>query len=491
MRDGIRFSILLFIIFGTILKWSAYGQDNTEWAGERVDGTRITHHELVNILEKHQLWVAKDWVESERKYGRQLQLKGADLTGVKLMGRDLRKAVLANANLTDANLSGADLRQADLQNVILTSAVLRHANLREAKLGGADLIDADLSGAKIEGIELEKAILSETKFEGNTDKLQKWKTVWELMKNVNSEKDLSGRDLSQAFLRGVDLSAANLSQTDLSAADLNGANLSHSNLHKADLRSASLKYADLRNSDLRKAFMANANLTEAKMAGVIFEPRAGSLPDIAAISSGQGLSKLRYQDSPHALIELREAFKKAGLLTQQRKITYAIKHAKRKALLGNGPWRKLEGGFNLIFFELTCLYGMKPGRPLILLLLLICILTVPYTIALMWPPEKEGIWQVWFHDRVHKYLGSDDPVRLQLGFMRALKTGFFFSFLSAFSIGWREINIRNWIVRLQRQEYNLRATGWVRTLSGLQSLISIYLLSLWILTYFGHLFETV
>lgn len=491
MRHGIRFPILLLIILGTILQWSAYGQDNTEWAGERVDGTRITHPELIDILKKHQLWVAKDWVESERKYGKQLRLKGADLTGVKLVGRDLRKANLANANLTDANLRGADLRQADLQNVILTSAVLRDANLREAKLSGADLIDADLRGAKIEGIGLEKAILSETKFEGNTDKLQKWKTVWELMNNENSEKDLSGRDLSHAFLRGVDLNGADLSQTDLRATDLNGADLRHSNLNKADLRRARLKYADLRNSDLRKANMANANLTGAKMADVIFEPRAGSLPDIAAISSTRGLSKLRYEDSPHALIELREAFKKAGLLTQERKITFAIKHAKRKALSENGPWGKLESGFNFIFFELTCLYGMKPGRSLILLLLLIGILTIPYTVALMWPPEKEGIWQVWFHDRVHKYRGSDEPVRLQLGFLRALKTGFFFSFLSAFSIGWREINIRNWIVRLQRQEYILRATGWVRTLSGLQSLISIYLLSLWILTYFGRLFETV
>ena len=78
MRYGIRFLILLFIIIGTILEWPAYGQDNTEWMGERVDGTRITQYELKDILEKHQIWVARDWVESERKDGKQLQLKGAD-----------------------------------------------------------------------------------------------------------------------------------------------------------------------------------------------------------------------------------------------------------------------------------------------------------------------------------------------------------------------------------------------------------------------------
>jgi hypothetical protein len=35
----------------------------------------------------------------------------------------------------------------------------------------------------------------------------------------------------------------------------------------------------------------------------------------------------------------------------------------------------------------------------------------------------------------------------------------------------------------------LRATGWVRFVAGLQSLLSIYLLALWVLTYFGRPFE--
>jgi hypothetical protein len=109
----------------------------------------------------------------------------------------------------------------------------------------------------------------------------------------------------------------------------------------------------------------------------------------------------------------------------------------------------------------------------------------------MWPPKKDGIWQIWFADRVRQHLGSDEPILLRLGFFRALKFGLFFSILSAFSIGWREINVRTWIVRLQRQEYILRATGWVRTVSGVQSLMSVYLMTLWILTYFGRLFETV
>jgi len=37
--------------------------------------------------------------------------------------------------------------------------------------------------------------------------------------------------------------------------------------------------------------------------------------------------------------------------------------------------------------------------------------------------------------------------------------------------------------------YTLKATGWVRTVSGVQSLISVYLLALAVLTYFGRPFK--
>ena len=304
-------------------------------------------------------------------------------------------------------------------------------------------------------------------------------------------KDLSAVDLREAYLRGAKLNGKDLSQADLRAADLNAANLSNANLSEADLSEADLIGADLSEANLSEADLKEADLSGANLNGVIFEVKAGSLPSITAISSAENISKMRYKESPHALVELREAFKKAGLLAQERRITFAIKSSHRQALWRKGVWRKLESLFNLVFFELTCWYGMKPGRPLIVMVVLVCFLTIPYTLVLMWPPKKDGIWQIWFRDRVHQHLGSDEPVRLRLGFFRALKSGFFFSILSAFSIGWREINVRNWIVRLQRQEYILRPTGWVRTVSGLQSLISVYLMALWVLTYFGRLFETV
>jgi hypothetical protein len=35
----------------------------------------------------------------------------------------------------------------------------------------------------------------------------------------------------------------------------------------------------------------------------------------------------------------------------------------------------------------------------------------------------------------------------------------------------------------------MRSLGWVRVIAGMQSLLSLYLLAIWLLTYFGRPFE--
>jgi nitric oxide reductase large subunit len=65
----------------------------------------------------------------------------------------------------------------------------------------------------------------------------------------------------------------------------------------------------------------------------------------------------------------------------------------------------------------------------------------------------------------------------------------YFSLLSALRIGWSGLNFGTWISRMQLREYSLHATRWVRVASGIQSLISVYMVALAILTYFGTPFE--
>jgi len=75
-------------------------------------------------------------------WGRDADLRGADLRDANLRGADLRWADLRDANLGWANLRGADLRWADLRDADLRGADLGGADLRDANLGWADLRDA-------------------------------------------------------------------------------------------------------------------------------------------------------------------------------------------------------------------------------------------------------------------------------------------------------------------------------------------------------------
>jgi len=311
------------------------------------------------------------------------------------------------------------------------------------------------------------------------------------------------------------------------------------NLCQADLRWADLQRAYLREADLQRAYLHDADLQGAylhdtKLAGVIYEPKSDSLPVLSTLLHPvTKLEELVFRDTPAALIALREAFKKGGMRTQERQLTYAIEHTKmlrawdpwimerrrlasrnidveqlnkvREQMKDTRPWLKKladksESLFSYVLFELPSAYGMAPGRALWGLLGFIPAFALPYWLAIKNGNSRHGIWMILPEDRLASRGGKKKAVLIRphvaktsrerlVGECRMLRTGLYFSLLSAFHLGWRELNVGTWIARLQFREYTLRATGWVRMVSGIQSLLSVYLLALWVLTYFGRPFE--
>ena len=67
-----------------------------------------------------------------------------------------------------------------------------------------------------------------------------------------------------------------------------------------------------------------------------------------------------------------------------------------------------------------------------------------------------------------------------------LRVAMFFSLMSAFNIGFRDFNFGRWLRLLTRAEFDIKAVGWARVVAGWQSLISLFMLALWVLTYFGR-----
>lgn len=298
-------------------------------------------------------------------------------------------------------------------------------------------------------------------------------------------------DLRNANLLGAELRSANLADSDLRGAILIGVDFSDANLSAVDLYAADLRWAVFSGSDL-----SNADLGQSDLAGVTYEPKAGAHPKAASFISAKNVSQMRWEVSPAGLIELREAFKTAGLDDQERAVTFALKRSEQAHALNAGLVSRLEGLISLLLFDWTTAYGMRPWRALAILLVLVPVFAPFYALALIFP-RRSAIWALRSQGAINGN-AKTRPLRMVASrndkagrfrrTLRAARIGLYFSLLQAFRVGFREANIGEWIERLQAREYSLKATGWVRTVGGLQSLIGVYLLAMWVLTLFGRPF---
>jgi len=406
------------------------------WTGKTADGQVITQGDLNRVLASH-----KKWLETN---------------GKKEMKADLSRADLTDANLTDAKLTDGNLFMADLSGANLGRANLNRADLSDAKLNDANLFTADLIRANLSRAHLGRANLIGA--------------------------DLRWAKLGEAFLLGADLSSVDLRWADLSR--------------------ATLLWDHLIGGD--------AILNGADLSGTVFEHVSYTPPKVDSIANVRGLANLRYKESSQSLVKLRKAFKEAGYRQQEWEITCSLKRSDTWQDWRKGGIDRIKAAFNYVFFDLTCNYGISPWRPMALLSIFVLIFSPFYCLALKSRRPDTGIWLTWLPNRVLMDEGQERPVKLTTsppfdppvtgkwarvwwhlrGIWRILCLGLYFSLVSAFSLGWKELNVGNWISRIQKKEYILRPTGWVRTVAGIHSLISAFLLALWAFLYVGSIFES-
>jgi uncharacterized protein YjbI with pentapeptide repeats len=381
-----------------------------------------------------------------------------------LAGTNLREAVLREADLIGADLGEAELREADLFDADLSEANLGAARLVGANLAGAVLFRADLTGADVHSANLSAADLGAANLSG---------------------ANLGGVEIDMRagapLVGAVSLSGAALMRTNLSGARLRGVDLSGTFLYQVDLTGADLFAADLNEAALIEVDLAGADLTRAQMGEALYEPVSAPVPE--TMSRVTGLSSLRWADSPHGLNLLRQAFRDAGMRGHERQVTYALRHWQRLNAGG------LQGALTYVLFEATCAWGLAPGRPLELVLLLILVFAAPYLIAVMRTAETgSGIWRVWAEDGAATGGGKREPVRVQAGGYAALLWALYVSVLSALHLARRDPNVGGWIACVHPGDYAVRPTGWVKTVSAVQSLVSLYLIALSALSHFARPF---
>jgi hypothetical protein len=332
-----------------------------------------------------------------------------------------------------------------------------------------------------------------TRTRADMDSILAAHTQWlESEHKSGTRADLSRADLLIADLTGVDLTGADLHGASIVFADLSGATLV-----EADLTGASLVETKLNGANLSYAELKEANLYGTDLAGVVFEPN--SLPDVRAIATAKGLDQLTYRRFPDAMARLRKQFQDNGFSEQGRSVTFAlnkVQSASEWNLCRSGSeWRScLSAGFRTVFFDWTCRYGMNPGRALRLLLIFWLVFSCAYA-GFMVMPGPSGIYLV-----VRKQLRGGEIVQgIQIRAWRMSKAkswrhpwhkirhygqmaraATFFSLMTAFNIGFREINVGQWLRMLTTREYTLKAVKWARPVAGIQSLLSVYLMAMWV-----------
>ena len=364
--------------------------------------------------------------------------------------------------------NGVERTRAELDEILadhgkyIDSLFKKDKEGKKANLSGADLSDADLRGAILMDADLRGA-------------------------------RLYGADLQGANLRAVDLQGADLSFAKLQGANLSFAKLQGANLALAKLQEANLFYAKLQGANLRAVDLQGARLYGADLQGAVTYDVRG-LPDITGLAFAKGLSAIDFtpSDIPQ-FVAWRKALQEAGYTRRSKDLVAAIRRNSRPEF------------WETILFDWTCEFGANPSRPLVVLLWLWVAGTTAYVVGLA-KRSGSGLyllatgekipagnrrnrvrrmrWQMPRHATGWKF-----PFRFARYAGRALGTAALFSMMSAFNIGFREVNLGRWIRLMQPREFDIKARGWLRVVSGLQSLTSVYLLALAILSHFGTPFD--
>ncbi|MFH1058994.1 MAG: pentapeptide repeat-containing protein [Pseudomonadota bacterium] len=420
--------VTIFTVLGTCPSnaGEVVGQKHkSEWQGLLIDGSAISETDLNRIIASHEAWVKEVWTAYSSGPKTRRYL---NLIIQKMDQESFNKAYkIKRADFSGANLRGADLR------------------LRDLRL--AKFCDADMEGIHLEGANLEYA-------------------------------SMVGAKLYKADLRNTKFIALDASRANFCEADCNGAVFTQAKLVNANFYNCRLQNTQFYDSDLTGASFAMAN-----MDGVVFDIDPKALPSPLFISTAQNLDKLTYNHSPVGLAGLRNTFIAYGLRQSERELTYAIKS--NEIIKDNDVLNFIPQ----LLFGVTCGWGLYPIQPVLYLLYLIIPFALIYLVSLY---VKGGgcIWRSWQPDRIRLDEGTDTPESIKsLTWKYKLAYSFYFSVLSAFRFGWRDLNVGTWMSHMQPREYLLRATGWVRLVSGIQSVISLYLVALAVLTYFGRPFE--
>lgn len=264
-------------------------------------------------------------------------------------------------------------------------------------------------------------------------------------------------DLTGAMLVDAQLTGSELDDVNFSNANLQDARLNRTRLVLADFNNANLRRADFNGALLYQVRLKNARLNAADFTDSRFD--IAELPEIGALTGLRGLDSLKFHPqtqraAAHALDRLRQTYRNAGLNAAADQITYSI-------------WNfynardDLRSRINRILFKSTCEYGLEPAKPLILALIAFPVFALVYFIIS--PPSADSFTTRCTHSII-------------------------LSLQSGLNIGIGNTKLYRIIQLMQPNPKPLECNNYLRIVTGLQNILSAYLIILWIALIVAHPF---
>jgi hypothetical protein len=319
----------------------------------------------------------------------------------------------------------------------------------------------------------------------------KLKSQLDVLKDDPLRADLCFAKMQGAKIQNAEMAGMNLWRSKLTDTWIFKSHLSGANLMEAKLTDAVFYEDDLSGAMLILTNLKNAKFSKCDFRQTIFQP--DTLPNPEDIAYNINLDRMTFMSSPKELSQLREALYENGM--------------KKAGMLVNAAIQRNDASkLKYLIFDYTCEYGTNVNKPLLLLLKIVFIYTVPYFVIL----HFKANWGLYKMTRIYKLetKGENDYsqrrilreipeklnvesciVRFMLLEVYLIGVGFLFSLLSSTRLGFREFNPNHLIKMLLPWEIDIKALGWPRIVSGFQSIISIILIATFLLSFFGWSFE--
>ena len=426
------------------------------------NGKQLSQKDLDGVIAKHEAWLKN----ADADHVKLNSANRGPYGGISAQKTEYSSAQEGYASPLPPSVTGPSFAYSERGRADLCGARIYKLDFKEADLRFARLMGARIEFSNIGGVDLRWASLELLGLRGAFQKSQ------------TRPGTLSSADLTSALIYESDLSNFDFSNANLSLIDTNDVNLSHADFSKSTLAGATLRGIDFTDSEL----------ADTDISGAIVNIKSGHLPEVYSLRDAKGLNSISsYGGQEGSLLEIKQKLDSAGLRVPASEINYAInrnRSTNENKIKTNRSYL-FQSKTNQLLFGITYAYGLKPER-LLLSAFMISLFLWPIYGFCIYRSRRDSNDAI---RRIHLKYSLASPmlekmVMIAPSFHNAIVYGAWFTLLSAFRIGWGNWNVGDWIARLQPNPYDLNAIGWPRTVSGMQSLISVYFLVLAISRYF-------